>query len=66
MEDSAKKEIEHDEWLRTFQETTEKNQKRHDEIIHNIETKAKAISGEVEGRPAETKKGECKAIFTKE
>ncbi|GKC55689.1 hypothetical protein Tco_1083287, partial [Tanacetum coccineum] len=39
MEDSAKKEAEHDEWLRKFKETTEKNQRGHYEIIHNLETK---------------------------
>ncbi|GJS82515.1 hypothetical protein Tco_0749056 [Tanacetum coccineum] len=39
MEDSAKKEAGHDEWLRKFQETKEKNQRGHDEIIRNLETK---------------------------
>ncbi|GKD53013.1 hypothetical protein Tco_1286400 [Tanacetum coccineum] len=38
IEDSAKKEAEHDEWLRKFQETTEMNQKGHDEIIRRITT----------------------------
>ncbi|GJV70024.1 hypothetical protein Tco_1485533 [Tanacetum coccineum] len=62
----AKKEADHDEWLRKFQETTKINQKGHDEIIRNLKTKLKTLTGEVEGRLAETKKGECKEIFTKE
>ncbi|GJX49746.1 hypothetical protein Tco_0276591 [Tanacetum coccineum] len=66
MEESVKKEAEHDEWLRKFQESTKMNQKHHDEIIHNLESKVRALTGEVEGRATRTKLGEYKAIFTKE
>ncbi|GJY87472.1 hypothetical protein Tco_0502100 [Tanacetum coccineum] len=66
MEKSAKKEAEHDEWLRKFQESTKINQKGYDEIIRNLESKVKALTGEVEGRASRTKIGECKAISTKE
>ncbi|GJZ87515.1 retrotransposon protein, putative, ty3-gypsy subclass [Tanacetum coccineum] len=66
MEESAKKEAEHDEWIRKFQESAEINHKGHDEIICNLESKVKALTGEVEGRATGTKIGECKAIFTKE
>nr|GEX95673.1 hypothetical protein [Tanacetum cinerariifolium] len=40
--------------------------KGHDEIIRNLESKVKALTGEVEGRAIRTKIGEYKAIFTKE
>ncbi|GKE73563.1 zinc knuckle CX2CX4HX4C containing protein [Tanacetum coccineum] len=66
MEESAKKEAEHDEWLGKFLESTEKIKKNYDEIIRSLESKVKALIGEVEGRATGTKLGEHKAIFTKE
>nr|GEZ50591.1 hypothetical protein [Tanacetum cinerariifolium] len=39
MEESVKKEAEHDEWLRKFQESTKINLKIHDEIIQNLKSK---------------------------
>ncbi|GJZ78322.1 hypothetical protein Tco_0642994 [Tanacetum coccineum] len=41
-----REEAEHDEWLRKFQEAMEMNQKGHDEIIRNLETKVKALTRE--------------------
>nr|GEX01880.1 hypothetical protein [Tanacetum cinerariifolium] len=66
MKELAKKEAEHDEWLKKFQECTKINQRGHDEITCNLESKVRALIGEVEGRATRTKMGECKAIFTKE
>ncbi|GKD52598.1 hypothetical protein Tco_1281574, partial [Tanacetum coccineum] len=39
MEELTKKEAEHDQWLKKFQESTKINQKGHDEIIRNLESK---------------------------
>nr|GEZ71813.1 hypothetical protein [Tanacetum cinerariifolium] len=64
MEESAKKEAEHDKWLRKFQERTEINQKGHDEIIQRLDSKVNAFTKEVERRATGTKIGEYKAIFT--
>ncbi|GJR15044.1 hypothetical protein Tco_0797696 [Tanacetum coccineum] len=46
IEDSAKKEVEHDEWLRKLQETIEIYQRGHDEILYNLEMKVKALTGQ--------------------
>ncbi|GKA59282.1 hypothetical protein Tco_0758595 [Tanacetum coccineum] len=63
MEQSVKKQVEKDEWLRKFHKNTEANRERHDEIIRNLETKVKTLAREVEGRATEAKFEECKAIF---
>ncbi|GJR75242.1 hypothetical protein Tco_0087607 [Tanacetum coccineum] len=42
VEESAKKEAGHNEWLSKFQESTEINKKGHDEIIRNLESKEEA------------------------
>nr|GFB47396.1 hypothetical protein [Tanacetum cinerariifolium] len=54
------------EEVKKFQESTETYKKGHDEIIRNLASKVKALTGEVEGRAIRTKIGEYKVIFTKE
>ncbi|GJW43373.1 hypothetical protein Tco_0072172 [Tanacetum coccineum] len=61
MEGDAKRQAEHDEWLKTFYQNTEKSLIDHDKIIQKLESQVKTLTAEVETKVAKLE--ECKTIF---
>ncbi|GKB19507.1 reverse transcriptase domain-containing protein [Tanacetum coccineum] len=57
----AKSQAEHDEWLKTFCQNTEKNRIDHDKIIQKLESQVKTLTADVETKVAKIEG--CKTIF---
>jgi len=67
LEDSTKRQKEQEEWLKNFQESTNKNLFSHDESLKHLETMIGKLSDEVQKRNGaqESKPSiACKAIFS--
>nr|GEU32292.1 reverse transcriptase domain-containing protein [Tanacetum cinerariifolium] len=61
MEGAVKRQAEHDEWLKTCCQNTEKSQIDHHKIIQKHESRVKTLAAEVETKVAKLE--ECKTIF---
>nr|GFA52375.1 hypothetical protein [Tanacetum cinerariifolium] len=52
MEGAAKRQVEHDKWLKTFCQNTEKSRIDHDKIIQKLKSQVKTLTTEVETKVA--------------
>nr|GEU41762.1 hypothetical protein [Tanacetum cinerariifolium] len=66
LEESTRKQVEHDEWLKQFQENIKRNLKHPDDTIQTLDKKIGTLTKKVQTRVTGAEVSHCKASFINE